>query len=114
MAGETVDAEHIKKLAMQELASFVIQGHCAPMVAKKLTGDIPLVFVNTFPGYHVLDDACVRLAGKLGVPGGIDYGTIHLPNPNDFSVFGYVEKNKSRGTRTAMTCGDPKGNYNWP
>ena len=98
---------------MQELVSFVTQGHCAPAVIKKLSGDIPLVFVNTFPGYHVLDDACVRLAGKLGMQGGMDYGTIHLPDPNNFTVSGYVEKSKSKGSRTVMTCGDPKGNPNW-
>lgn len=96
----------IYEQACQELASFIVQGHAAPLVIHQQQPNLPLIFANSYPnvGTQHLDDECVRLGHKLGI-GGYRYGTIHLPTPDNLSKFLGEPKDPSAIT-IVLGCGE--------
>lgn len=102
----------ISAQAVEEMASFMVQGLRAPDVIHSDQPDLPLIFANTFPdlGTHQLDDACLRFPKSIGLKGE-DYGTIHLPGASRLAHA--LDKSKKVIPGKMMTCGDPKGNANY-
>jgi hypothetical protein len=103
----------ISAQAIEEMASFMVQGLWAPDVIHQDQPDMPLIFVNTFPdlGTHQLDDACLRFPKLIGLKGE-DYGTIHLPGASRLA-HALDKSKKVVSSGKMMTCGDPKGNANY-
>lgn len=102
----------IGKQAIEEMASFMVQGLHAPSVIHKEHPDIPLIFANTFPNLstHQLDDSCLRFPASIGLIGE-DYGTIHLSGPGRLAKA--LDRSKKLEPGKVLTCGDPKGNKNY-
>lgn len=98
--------------AVEEMASFMVQGLRALDVIHQDQPDLPLIFTNTFPdlGTHQLDDACLRFPKSIGFEGE-DYGTIHLPGASRLAHA--FDKSKKVEPGKMFTCGDPKGNPNY-
>ncbi len=113
-AGVVPNEEHLLDLAVEELTGFAYQGHFAPLLAKEISGEnVPIMYVNTYPGHYFADDLCVRLGIQWVGLQGLPLGTIH---PNiDFCNKKTAPKDgpcvKSKGK--IFTCGDPKGNPNY-
>lgn len=102
----------ISAQAVEEMASFMVQGLCAPGVIHQDHPGMPLIFANTFPdlGTHQLDDVCLRYPKSIGLEGE-DYGTIHLLGASRLAHA--LDKSKKVIPGKMMTCGDPKGNANY-
>jgi hypothetical protein len=102
----------ISSQAIEEMASFMVQGLRAPDVIHRENPDMPLIFANTFPdlGVHQLDDVCLRFPNSIGLEGK-DYGTIHLPGASRLAHA--LDKSKKVEPGKMFTCGDPKGNENY-
>ena len=98
--------------AVEEMASFMVQGLGGLDVIHKEFPDIPLIFANTFQdlGAHQLDDVCLRYPKSIGLAGE-DYGTIHLLGASRLAHS--LDKSKKVIPGKMMTCGDPKGNANY-
>ncbi len=106
--GHLLTENHLVELANNELTSFAVQGFVTPLLFAN--SNVPIINLNTFPGYEFADDLCMRLGiQKVGLHG-VDFGTIH-PSPI------FMEKKQAnllgkdpQKIGRVFTCGDPKGN----
>lgn len=111
--GVDLPQEHLDRLALEEMTSFAVQGGFVPTLIRQKFPRLPLIFLNTYPELNAqrADDYCVRLLFALKQDKA-DYGTIHLPGPERLAKFLKTAVVKKGGP--PLTCGDPKGNPNWP